>query len=90
MLEDVRDIEKVFDIPARFIDVTFQRAGITSIITKDGVAKDISTGETSGFGVRVLEKVWGFASSNDPKELVGAAKRAYKAAKGGKKEIPFS
>ena len=83
-------LEKVFQLPARFIDVNFQSAGITNINTKDGVAKDISVGETSGFGIRVLDRVWGFASSNDPEGLLDAAKRAYKAAKEGKEKIHFS
>jgi TldD protein len=90
MLEDTRVIKKVFDIPARFVDITSQRANITNVITKDGVAKDITIGETSGYGVRVLEKVWGFASTNNINDLMDAASRAYKAAKGGDREVPFT
>jgi TldD protein len=82
-------LEKVFQIPARFIDVNYQNAVITNITTKDGVAKDISVGEYNGFGVRVLDKVWGFASSNDPKDLLDAANKAYKAARVGDKDIHF-
>jgi TldD protein len=85
----LKDLEKVFQLPARFIEVNFQNSEITNITTKDGVAKDISVGETLGFGVRVLDKIWGFASSNRPEELFSASERALKAAKGGKKEIPF-
>lgn len=83
------DLEKVLGLPARFIDVTFQRANVTNISTKDGVAKDISVGDSMGFGVRVLDTVWGFASTNDPKGLLDAAEKALNAAKAAKKEIPF-
>jgi TldD protein len=86
----LEDLEKVFQLPARFIDVNYQSSAITNITTKDGVAKDISVGETKGFGIRVLDRVWGFASSNNSKDLLDAAKRALKAAKGGQKKIPFS
>jgi predicted Zn-dependent protease len=68
----LKDLEKVFQLPARFIEVNFQNSEITNITTKDGVAKDISVGETLGFGVRVLDKIWGFASSNRPEELFSA------------------
>jgi TldD protein len=86
----LKDIEKVLALPARFIDVNYQVSAVTNITTKDGVSKDISVGETGGFGVRVLDRVWGFASSNNPKELLDAANRAHKAAKGGHKNIPFT
>jgi TldD protein len=53
------------------------------------VAKDLSIGEIQGFGVRVLDKVWGFASSNRAEELLNASEMALKAAKRGKRKIPF-
>jgi TldD protein len=85
----LKDIEKVLALPARLIDINYQMSSSTNIVTKDGSAKDISVGETQGFGVRVLDKVWGFASSNDPKDLMDAAKRALKAAKVGDGKIKF-
>ncbi len=84
------DFEKVLEIPARFVDITYQRSHTTVISTKDGVAKDISTGVVSGSGIRVLENVWGFASSNESSDLAESAQRAYSAAKRGKTKIPFS
>lgn len=86
----LKDIEKALELPARFIDINYQTSSITNIVTKDGTAKDISVGENQGFGVRVLDKVWGFASSNDPLDLLDAAKRALKAAKRGDGKIKFS
>ncbi len=86
MLEQV---EKVFNLPARFIEVIVQSSRLTNITTKDGVAKDITVGEIGGFGVRVLDKTWGFASSNDLKDLKDAAWRALKVAKAGSKEVTF-
>jgi TldD protein len=88
-MDNLDDLDKVFDIPARFIEVTFQHSNITNIVTKDGVAKDISAGESQGFGVRVLDRIWGFASSNNPKELLESAEKAFKAAKVGDDSIIF-
>lgn len=86
---DELQLKKVFELPARFIDVNLQYAEITSISTKDGVAKDISAGVTQGFGVRVLDRVWGFASSTREEDLLQAAQKALKAARAGRKEIAF-
>ncbi|MEE8167433.1 MAG: TldD/PmbA family protein [Candidatus Hydrothermarchaeales archaeon] len=83
------EIEKILEIPARFVDVTLQSSKTTSILSKDGVAKDISTGELSGICIRVLDKGWGFASSNDLKDIYALATRAYKIAKRVKREIKF-
>ncbi len=83
-------LDKALEISARFIDITFQERESTSIVTKDGVAKDISLGATAGFGVRVLDRIWGFASVNDPDELLDAVGRAHRAAQAGKKEIAFT
>ncbi len=87
MLDD--DIEKALQLSARFIDITFQEAKSLNITTKDGVAKDISNGESSGFGVRVLDKTWGFASSTEGNGLLEAATRALKAAQHGEESISF-
>lgn len=89
MLEE-GSIERVLSLPARFIDVTFQSSSSTTIVTKDGRAKDISTGRSSGYGIRVLDRVWGFASTNKPGDVLEAAQRACKAAKSGDDEVPFN
>jgi len=86
----LEDIDKALEISARFVDITFQERESTSIVTKDGVAKDISVGSTGGFGVRVLDRIWGFASASDAGELLDATRRAHRAARAGKKEITFT
>ncbi len=83
------EIKKALDVPARYVDVTVQGGATTSILLKDGIAKDISTGSSSGISIRVLDKTWGFASSNNIKDARDLAMRAYKMAKRGKREIPF-
>ncbi len=83
------EIEKVLDTPARYVDVTIQGIENTSVVWKDGVAKDISTGSTAGMSIRVLDVGWGFASSNMLGDAHALAERAYKMAKRGKREIPF-
>ena len=79
------ELSKVLEIPARFVDVVLQRSTVDSIVMKDGVIKEVSAGEIEGIGVRVLENTWGFASANSLEDVLGAAKRACRAAKAGKK-----
>lgn len=81
----MNELSKVLKIPARFVDVVHQRSVVNSIVMKDGVIKDISSGEIEGIGVRVLENTWGFSSANSEKDVLKMAKGAYHAAKSGKK-----
>ncbi|MEE8403712.1 MAG: TldD/PmbA family protein, partial [Candidatus Hydrothermarchaeaceae archaeon] len=78
-------LEKILEMPARFVDVIVQRSAVNSIVMKDGVIKEVSAGEVEGIGVRILENTWGFASANSLEDVLGAAKRAHRAAKLGKK-----
>jgi TldD protein len=87
---DTRDIGKVLDIKARFVDVTLQENRLTRIMLKDGTLKEVTTGTTYGAGARVLGKVWGFASSNDPSHVLGMAEKALKTARGGNNDISFA
>lgn len=89
-MSDIDELEKVFEIPARFIDITLQNSQVTSILLKDGVAKDISSGEVSGIGIRILNKVWGFATTNTIENLNDMVERAYKISKQGNEKIEFS
>ncbi len=84
------EIERVLAIPARFVDVTRQRSLTTSVLLKDGVAKDISTGEASGIGIRVLDVGWGFASTNEAKDIFSLAERALRMAKRAKRKVKFA
>ncbi|MFQ6136119.1 MAG: TldD/PmbA family protein [Candidatus Hydrothermarchaeales archaeon] len=86
----MQELKKVLELPARFIDITLQTSKITSILVKDGVAKDISSGEVFGIGVRVLGKRWGFASSNSRDNIYEMAEQAYKIARRGDEEIEFT
>jgi TldD protein len=78
-----REIEKVLELPARFIDLTLQESQTTRLVQKDGTFKDLSFGRSSGFGIRVLEKTWGFASSNRLEDLLPMAERALRMARRG-------
>lgn len=76
-------IEKILEIPARFIDVSIQHLEGSKIVLEDGKVTDLSSGAIWGAGVRVLDKTWGFASSNDVGKLHSAIERAHKIAKHG-------
>ena len=79
------EIQKVLEIPARFVDVIVQQSAANNIVMKDGIIKEVSAGEVEGIGVRVLENTWGFASANTVEDVLDTAKRAHSAAKAGKK-----
>jgi TldD protein len=81
----VEELQKILETPARFVDIVVQQAWENHIVLKDGVARDISSGETSGIGIRVLDKTWGFASSNSLRDARAMVERAYKMAKTGKR-----
>ena len=78
-------LKEVIKIPARFVDLVVQQSVINSIVMKDGVIKEVTTGEIEGVGLRILENTWGFASANSLEKLEGSAERAYSAAKAGEK-----
>ncbi len=81
-------LQKIFDIPARFIDITVMSSVVNSITLKDGVARDITSGKNFGVGVRVLGNTWGFASStrvDDIDDILNIVKKTKKIAKSGKK-----
>ncbi|MDP6459503.1 MAG: DNA gyrase modulator, partial [Candidatus Hydrothermarchaeota archaeon] len=83
------EIQKIFELPARFIDVTLQTVEINNILLKDGVAKDVKSGQVQGVGVRVLNRTWGFASTNNIDDFLAIAEKAYRGSKNGR-EIKFS
>lgn len=56
---------------------------------KDGVAKDVSTGESSGIGIRVLDVGWGYASTNEARDITALADRALAMAKKAKRNVKF-
>jgi TldD protein len=78
-------LKEVIKIPARFVDLVVQQSTVNSIVMKDGVIKEVSTGEIEGVGIRILENTWGFASANSLEKLEGSAERAFRAAKAGEK-----
>ncbi len=85
---DPDKLQKVFDISARFIDITLISSTVNSITLKDGVARDITSGRNIGVGIRVLENTWGFASStrvNDIGDILDIVKKTQKIAKNGKR-----
>lgn len=82
---DEDNFKNILSLPARFIDLTYQKTFNNSILLKDGIAKDISSGETAGISIRVLDKGWGFAVTNNMDDALDGAKRALKAAGRGKK-----
>lgn len=81
---DYDEVQKVFDIPAEFVDVTVQFVEINNILLKDGVAKDVTSGKIYGAGVRVLGKTWGFASTTELGNILETAEKAYKGSKYGR------
>lgn len=85
---DVERVRKLFEFSARFIDVTLQVVETTNLLLKDGVAKDIVVGHVEGASVRMLNRTWGFASTNRLDEIHKIAERAYKGSKEGR-EIKF-
>jgi TldD protein len=78
-------LEEVIKIPARFVDMMASQTVVNSIVMKDGVVKDVTTGEIEGVGLRILENTWGFASANSLEKLEGGAERAYLGARAGEK-----
>ena len=78
-------LKEVIDIPARFVDLTVQKSVVNSIVMKDGVIKEVTSGEIEGVGLRILENTWGFASANSIEKLGGSAERAYRGAKAGER-----
>ncbi|MDI6654565.1 MAG: TldD/PmbA family protein [Candidatus Hydrothermarchaeota archaeon] len=82
---DIDKLKKIFDIPARFIDISVQRMETNSIILKDGIAREVSSGEIFGVGARVLDRTWGFASSNSLEDIYALAEKAYRIARNGEK-----
>lgn len=82
---DAEQLKKIFNIPARFIDISVQQVESNSIVLKDGVAREVSSGEIFGVGVRVLDKTWGFVSSNSLEDIHALAEKAYRIARNGEK-----
>jgi TldD protein len=78
-------LKEGINIPARFVDLISTESVVNSIVMKDGVVKEVTSGEIKGVGLRILENTWGFASANSLVELKGGAERAYRGAKAGEK-----
>ncbi len=81
------ELKKIFSIPARFIDVRIQFSRTNRITLDDGTIRELSYGEVEGISIRVLDKTWGFASSNDISKAYKLAEKAWKVAKQGYKKI---
>lgn len=77
----LREVRKLLEMPARFVDVTLYSVESTTIIMKDGSAREISTGESFGACLRVLDRGWGFAYANSVGELFEKAEQALSGAK---------
>jgi len=71
LTDRVLDLAKT--LGASYADVRFSRLETQSITVKNGNVEALSSGESQGFGVRVIvDGAWGFASSSrfdDPVEL---------------------
>ncbi|NOZ59606.1 MAG: TldD/PmbA family protein [Euryarchaeota archaeon] len=76
----LREVGKLLELPARFVDVTIYRVESTTIVMKDGSAREVSTGESFGACVRVLRKGWGFAYASSARELAERAEQALRGA----------
>jgi len=85
-----RVIDKLLEFDARFVEVWVQRYSGSNILLKDGKAKDVSTGKGLGVGVRVLENIWGFCSSNRVEDIPEMAERALKVAGKGSKKVALA
>ncbi|WP_456474370.1 TldD/PmbA family protein [Candidatus Pyrohabitans sp.] len=75
------EIRELLELPARFVDVTLHSVESTSILMKDGVAKEVATGESSGIGLRLLERGWGFAYGSSVEAVKDLARRALRGAR---------
>lgn len=78
---DADRLKKILKINARFIDITAERTITTSILVKDGKVKEVSSGEETGIGIRMLNSIWSFASANTAEEAFDAALKAEKIAR---------
>lgn len=86
----LREAQKLLELPARFVDVTIHEVESTSILMKDGKAREISTGRSFGISVRVLERGWGFAYATGFEGLEDAAKRALRGARLAKERVELA
>jgi TldD protein len=80
---DTDVLQRVFNIPAKFIDVSVQFAEINHVLLEDGVAKEVTSGQLRGAGIRVLSNAWGFASTTELENILSIAEKAYKGSKNG-------
>lgn len=86
----LREVRELLELPARFVDVTLHDVESTSILMKDGSAKEIATGRSSGISVRVLDRGWGFAYASSVHELKDAAERALRGARLAKEKVELA
>ncbi len=84
-MEDI--MEDILSLKARFIDVCHHKVKSTAITMKDGKASEITSGLNSGVGIRILNKSWGFAYTNDMGKLKDAALKALKGSEVGNRKI---
>lgn len=71
-------LEELLDLKASFVEVSCRGARSTSITMKDGVASEVLAGKNLGVGIRVLNRGWGFAYTNDMNRLFETAEKALK------------
>jgi|Deesub1362A_J573_1020465.scaffolds.fasta_scaffold00109_64 TldD protein len=82
---DIDKLKKILEIPAKFVDITIQESQENQIILRDGIAKDLTSGDAFGIGIRVLDNGWGFASTNSPENIDEITEKARKMAAIGEK-----
>ncbi|NOZ76491.1 MAG: TldD/PmbA family protein [Euryarchaeota archaeon] len=87
---DTDRLDELFQIPARFMDITYQEVRTTSLLLKDGQTREVVAGTAAGIGVRVLGRTWGFVSANSPEGLRDRVEKAARLASTGRREISFN
>jgi TldD protein len=64
-------ISYALDLGAQFVEIRHQKISITEVFVVNGVIRRLSSGDESGYSVRVLlNGAWGFSSGPSLKELV--------------------
>ncbi|MGC8932290.1 MAG: TldD/PmbA family protein [Candidatus Methanodesulfokora sp.] len=81
-------ISYALDLGAEFVEIRHQKISVTEVFVVNGVIRRLSSGDESGYSVRVLlDGSWGFSSGPSLKELVDSSLKLAKSHKGEKIEI---
>ncbi len=80
-------IESLDDLGVDYGDIRFSNNQTQSIQVKNGAVESIKDTESKGYGIRILDGGWGFASSSDlsKKGVKETVKRAHKIARASRK-----